>query len=349
MRNRTALLVMVVTVAWVTSCSSDPPAPTSSASSSSAPEARGATSQGQTSTTGTGGDAPDVRPAVEPIGELSHGEMVTPDGRTRTYRLYRPTNPSADPPLVLALHGGTGNGDQFAQTSGYEGLAEANGFIVAFPDGTPTVLGPRNLVWNAGGCCAAAVRDGVDDVGFLNALVDELAASEGIDPARVLVTGHSNGAMMGLRLACESADRFAAVAVQAGAVFVDDCRPAKPVSVLDVHGDADENVPIGGGRGTKSVAGVDFPPIRDGLTALSAAANCPARDAPVVEPGRRPGTTTERWGPCPDGIDVSLLIVDGADHSWMDDASEITWAFLSAHRNAGGRPSKPGPIPPTTN
>ena len=78
--------------------------------------------------------------------------VYRPDGRTRTYRLYLPTQRADDAPLVLALHGGTGNGEQLAQTSGYDGLAEANGFVVAYPEGTPTALGPRQLVWNAGGC-----------------------------------------------------------------------------------------------------------------------------------------------------------------------------------------------------
>lgn len=371
MGRAATVLVALAVLGLAASCSSHTAAPTTTNPTTSiggqpvttTTTAGSSPSSAETPSTGPEPIAPGVLPAVEPIGEVTHGEMVTPDGRTRTYRLYRPSKPSADATLVLALHGGTGNGDQFAQTSGYEGLAEANGFIVAFPDGTPTVLGPRNLVWNAGGCCAAAVIQAVDDVGFLNALVDKLAASDGIDPAGVLVTGHSNGAMMGLRMACQAADRVAAVAVQAGTVFVDNCRPSRPVSVLDIHGNADENVPIEGGRGPRSVAGVDFPPIRVGLQVL-AAPTCPSRDAPTVEPGDLPGTTLESWGPCDAGIDVELLIVDGADHDWMGhpsprtgdgprsgevDASELTWAFLSAHRYAGQRPSRPGPTStPTT-
>lgn len=284
-----------------------------------------------------------VRPMVEPVGEVVHGSLETPDGRTRTYRLYRPSSVPDDAPLVVALHGGTGNGDQFARTSGYEGLAEANGFVVVFAEGTPTALGPRNLVWNAGGCCAAAVRDDVDDVGFLTALIDDLAESEGTDPGRTLVVGHSNGAMMAFRLACEAADHVAAIAVQAGTVFVDDCSPSRPVSVLDLHGAADTNLPLGGGVGPDSAAGVAFPPVREGLSTLAEAAGCEA----TTEPSRDGAVTTESWGPCPDGVAVELMAVEGAGHSWMGhpapsersdepyadlDASAVTWGFLSAHR-----------------
>lgn len=307
-----------------------------------------------TSPTGTAaepvGPAVDLRGvevAVEPTGEVIHGSLVTPDGRTRTYRLYLPTQRADDAPLVLALHGGTGNGDQLAQTSGYDGLAEANGFVVAYPDGTPTALGPRRLVWNAGGCCAAAARDGSDDVAFLGALIDALAEDHDLDPTKVLGVGHSNGAMMAMRLACEAADRVAAIAVQAGTVFVDGCAPSRPVSVLDLHGSADRNLPVDGGVGEDSAAGADFPPVRDGLAAFARAAGCEGADHPTVRETDQSGIAAESWGPCPGGIDVELVLVDGAGHAWMGhpapsgrgdepypglDASLVTWAFLAAHR-----------------
>lgn len=287
-----------------------------------------------TSTTSSTTTTVGVEPAVEPVGEVVHGSRATPDGRTRTYRLYLPTERAADAPLVLALHGGTGNGDQYAASSGYDGLAEANGFVVAYPDGTPTAMGDRRLVWNAGGCCARAAEaaDDVDDVAFLTALVDDLAAEHDVDPTRVLVAGHSNGAMMALRLACEAADQVAAVAVQAGTVFVDDCAPVRPVSVMDLHGTDDRNLPLDGGVGAESLVGADFPPVRDGLAAFATAAGCDGAAAPTTRETDRADVTVESWGPCPDGVDVELVAVAGADHDWMDDAGLRTWTFLSAHR-----------------
>lgn len=318
------------------------------------PEAAATTSPpGEDAPTPTGGadgpavDTRTVAPAVEAVGTVEHGSLVTPDGRTRTYRLYRPSERAADAPLVVALHGGTGNGDQFATTSGYEGLAEANGFVVVFPDGTPTAFGPDRMAWNGGGCCAAAARDDVDDVGFLTALVDTLAEEEGIAPDRVLVTGHSNGAIMAFRLACEAADHVAAVAVQAGTVFVDDCAPSRPVAALDLHGSADTHLPVDGGAGPDSLAGADFPPVRDGLAALAGSAGCEGVDRPTVRATDQADVTVESWGPCPDEVAVELVVVAGAGHSWMGhpppsgrsdepyadlDASLVTWAFLSQHR-----------------
>src|SRR6185295_5222148 len=96
---------------------------------------------------------------------------------------------------------------------------------------------------------AAADRDDVDDVTFISLLIDELERTQPIDTHRVFASGHSNGAIMSYRLACELADKIVAIAVQAGTLFVDECAPSHHVSVLQIHGTADENLPINGGKG----------------------------------------------------------------------------------------------------
>ena len=131
---------------------------------------------------------------------VSHGTLEFA-GLERSYRLFVPSGVS-DPgqaPLVVALHGGLGSGDQFATASNFETLAETEGFIVVFPDGA-------DRTWNAGTCCGQAVSKDTDDVGFLAALIDQLKADLPVDPASVFMTGHSNGAMMAFRFGCERAE-----------------------------------------------------------------------------------------------------------------------------------------------
>lgn len=286
-----------------------------------------------------------------PAGTVLDGRLVTEDGRARTYRLYVPSSLPGDAvPLLVALHGGGGNGAQFAATSNFDGLAEANGFLVVYPDGSPTRLGPRNLVWNAGRCCAvaAADRDDVDDVGFVVALVTELRARYRIDADRVYASGHSNGAMLSLRLACERSDVVVAIAYLAGALMVDDCDPARPVSALAVHGTADRNVPIEGGRGEQSTTRLDFPPPRAALERLAARDGCTGGE-PAVTSTPNPDVHVERWERCPPGIGVELVVIEGANHAWMGspepgptesrigpayaafDMSAAAWSFLAAH------------------
>jgi len=269
-------------------------------------------------TAACGGGAADrvpvaVDPPVEPGSEVSHGTLAV-DGRDRTYRLYVPADlPDGPVPLFVALHGGTGSGDQFAGTDRIEGWAEANGFIVAHPDG---VLqggdgGLPGGVWNGGNCCGDAARDDVDDVAFVAALLDRIAEDHRIDPRRTYAVGHSNGGIMSHRLACELADRIAGIGVVAGTLGVDGCEPARPVSVIHVHGTADQSLPIEGGAGPRSVAGVDFPPPREGFDTLAAADGCPAPDSETDG-----DVTTATRAPCGAGTAATFVTIEGAEHPW---------------------------------
>lgn len=248
-----------------------------------------------------------------------HDEILrTPDGRDRTYRVYVPNSATSGTPapLVVALHGGTGWGTQFEQSSGLDRLADERGFVAVYPDGIGgPVLPERTRTWNAGLCCGAAVQQGVDDVGFVRALLDEVAARHPIDPARVHVIGHSNGAMLGYRLLCELADRIASVGVQAGNLGLSSCRPAAPVGLLHLHGTADTNVPIAGGVGT-GVAGVSYPPVAAGLAVVVAADGCSPTPTRSVDPAN-PDVVTTLWSGGRGGTEVRYVEVTGATHAWM--------------------------------
>ena len=122
--------------------------------------------------------------------------MRTPDGRDRTFRVYVPASVDGGDravPLLVALHGGLGWGAQFERNLGRDGLAEANGFIVVYPDGFNAGTDARPLrTWNGGACCGPAARLDVDDVGFIELLIDRLAHDYLIDADQVVATGHSN-------------------------------------------------------------------------------------------------------------------------------------------------------------
>ncbi|MCB9611537.1 MAG: prolyl oligopeptidase family serine peptidase [Sandaracinus sp.] len=136
-------------------------------------------------------------------------------------------------------------------------MAEREGFVVVYPDGTGTIP-----TWNAGGCCGSAVRDDVNDVGFVAAILDRLEGELCLDRDRVFATGMSNGGMMSHRLGCELSERFAAVAPVAGTLMFDACTPTRPVHVMHVHGSDDGHVPWEGGLGC-GPAGVPFTSVPD--------------------------------------------------------------------------------------
>ena len=296
-----------------------------------------------------------VRPAVKPTGATTDATIRTADGRDRTYHLYVPaTLPAGTVPLLVALHGGGGWGAQFEANSGFDGLAEANGFLVVYPDGLAVPALGQGRVWNGGACCGPAAQDrlNVDDVAFISSVIDQVEAAHAVDPTRVYAAGHSNGAIMSYRLACELADRIVAIGVQAGSLEIDACHPSHPVSVLEIHGTADTNIPIDGGRGTSGISQVDFNPPGDAVQAFVGANGCPAPPAVSVDAGNA-DVTSQTWGPCAAGSTVRWTKVAGANHAWMGhtasagvaervggepyaglDATLTIWTFLSAQRRS---------------
>lgn len=175
---------------------------------------------------------------------------LTVDGRERRALVREPSTGTAPRPLVLLLHGGGGDPGQAEAAYGMTELARKEGFLVAYPAGTGRFK--RFLTWNAGNCCGYAMKKGVDDVKFLAALIEKLVKDGRADPKRVYMTGMSNGAMMSHRFACERADLVAAIAPVGGTMAVAECRPSRPVSVVMIHGRADEHVPFEGGTGKKA-------------------------------------------------------------------------------------------------
>ena len=149
-------------------------------------------------------------------------------------------------PLIVLLHGYGANG--FVQDAyfGFAQLADARGVYVAHPDGTTDAGGSK--FWNATDACCDFNHTGVDDVAYLNAVVDDMEQQFNIDKKRVFFVGHSNGAFMSHRMACDAAARIAGIVALAGDVWKDPtkCNPTEPVAVLQVHGDADSMVPYDG-------------------------------------------------------------------------------------------------------
>ena len=266
----------------------------------------------------------------------STGRIVV-DARARTYTLLRPigTPAGARLALVVLLHGGYGDGAGAITQGNWEGAAARAGFMVVAPDGV-------GRAWNAGGCCGTPQARGVDDVKFVRTLVGDLSRRYRIDAARVYATGMSNGAMMSYRLACEAADVFAGVAPVAGTLFTT-CRPSRPVSLLHIHGLADQNVPFEGGVGPKAAQRnpPSYPPVRSGVLAWATTDGCGTSTTTTARL-----VTTERWATCRAPTAVELITIADGGHSWpggqrlsviLDppsqalDATSVIWSFFAAH------------------
>jgi polyhydroxybutyrate depolymerase len=147
-------------------------------------------------------------------------------GLNRSYRLYIPAGVTSPAPLVVMMHGGFGSAQQAERAYGWDELADSAKFVVAYPDGV-------GRAWNVnGGCCGRPGRENVDDVGFINAVVGDVAANVNVDPRRRYATGISNGGMLAYALACDTGT-FAAIGPDS-ATQLDNCAAPHPTSVMAV-------------------------------------------------------------------------------------------------------------------
>ncbi len=174
--------------------------------------------------------------------------------RWRTYMTHLPVgyNQTKKYPLVFCFHGGQANNaslgwSAIAFQSKLSQKSDSAGFIVVYPEGT---VFNNNRSWNAGKCCPPAMNQNIDDVGFVNYLLNELLKSYSIDSLSVYATGSSNGGMLCYRLACELSERFAAIAPNACSQMFFPCNPTRKVPIIHFHSYADNEVPYNGGTGT---------------------------------------------------------------------------------------------------
>lgn len=256
-----------------------------------------------------------ARPSAD--GPAEAGTVVTGaltwQGRTRTYRIFVPSSyqPGTPAPLVLGLHGGFGSGEQFERDNGLNRALSERGMLGVFPDSTHgPVRGIRT--WNAGACCGASVATGIDDVGFLGALVAKVERRYDVDPQRVYAVGHSNGAMMSYRLACDLPGVFAAIAAVEGAI--DDTHPCQPrhrMNVLIVHGRLDRNVPWDGGVGV-GYSQVDYASVPQALDRWRRINHCDATSTVTTAGALR----TKDADGCDPGGAVRLRALADGNHEW---------------------------------
>ena len=166
---------------------------------------------------------------------------ITHDGIQRDYIVYIPElyDGSSVVPLVLNFHGFGSNATQQMFYGDFRDIADTEGFLLVHPEGTRFF---GNQFWNVG---FPGLSSTIDDVGFTEALIDELATLYTIDLDRVYATGMSNGGFMSFLLACQLSEKIAAVASVTGSMTqdtFDDCNAQLPTPVLQIHGTEDDVV-----------------------------------------------------------------------------------------------------------
>ncbi|MGV1007979.1 MAG: alpha/beta hydrolase family esterase [Dermatophilaceae bacterium] len=266
------------------------------------------------------------------------------DGRTRTYRVYRPEGITSDAPLVVMMHGGLGTARDAEAAYGWDVVADRDKVVIIYPDAV-------GQSWNVGGdCCGIAAAGRVDDVAFVTRAIADVRAQVPVDAKRIYATGMSAGGMMAYRLACET-DMLAAIGPVA-ATMLGDCPNPAPMSVIAINGTADRIVPYAGGQ-SAGLVHIDGPPVPDVIRTWRTTARCGGEVISVD------GTVATSVAQCPSDRTVKLVTIQGGGHEWpgvehsgpLDasptatetppatatedgasvDATAQVWAFFAAH------------------
>jgi polyhydroxybutyrate depolymerase len=255
---------------------------------------------------------------ASPTPGVSYATMIL-GNKFRDYRLYQP--PTLDVtkpvPVVVVLHGSPIDASGIEGAIHFQAEASAAGFLAVYPDGCDQDWDPTHNSY---------------DIVFIGKMLDRLESQFQIDRSRVYVTGVSAGGIMAYRVACDMADRIAAVASVAGSMYWDDCQPARPISILEMHGTLDANLPYDGGRSTYH--GQRLPSVASVVQRWVGLDACPGQ--PVLTQAGI--TQTSSWNGCGGGSVVRLDTVVGGHHTWFGsafdpvpgepDSNSVVWSFL---------------------
>lgn len=249
--------------------------------------------------------------------------------------------PSGDQkrPAVIVLHGGMGSARLMRANSGFDSLAKSEGFMLVYAEGTD--FGEDRHAWNTGYLLRHLVRD-ADDIAYLDLLLDRLVAQHGADPARIYMTGGSNGGMMTFVYAVARAQRLAAIAPVVASMFTFDASPSVPLPILIINGAKDDEVPLEGGLSRNPIVRksqqAPFKPLEEVVEFW-----VKANKSRVQPETKTQGTAKRRsYAATPMGAATEFLVDSAGGHGWPGtksrregntpimsfSAAEVIWDFF---------------------
>ena len=266
----------------------------------------------------------------------SQVHYININGQTREYYLYLPGSLSSDAPLIFALHGYSGSAVSMMNYTGFNQIAENNGFVVCYPQGLTDQWG--NSFWNVG--YDFHQNQTVDDVEFLTVLAQYLQNEYNLNDQNIFCTGMSNGGDMCYLLACQAPGVFKAIAPVAGCMMewiYSSFNPSNPVPVLEIHG-TDDNITYWNGDMNNTQGYGAYLPVLTTFNfwiQLNECTQSVIDTFPDLNPSDGSIVISEKFTDGIDNNEVWLYKVDGGGHDWpgssgnMDiNASEEIWNFF---------------------
>jgi len=248
---------------------------------------------------------------------------LTVEGKTtRQYFLVAPDSydPRTTLPILIGLHGINGSPASFRDQFLFGALASEYKYVGIFPLGWGDEVN-SNPTWNSGSCCLSAMVANINDVEFIQAIIQEVKKNYFVDESRIWAVGFSAGGMMAYKLGCDLASVVTAIGVVSGTLMQDPCNPVAPISIIHLHGELDDAIPVlGGGQ-------YSTPPIRAGVLTAAGIFGCtPTLDSP----NEINAIETSAWS-CSYGTDVHLSVYKGIEHEFLRSWSYELVNFLISH------------------
>ncbi len=299
-----------------------------------------------------------IPPKAFSYGAGDYRRTLKGDFGNRFYDIHVPPSYHKEKPapLVMVFHGGGGDPGSVRYESDMDSTSDRNGFIVVYPAGTPTrmLFKDRLLIWNDGRAFKNGEHSEVDDVAYVDALLEDLSQLFNVDKKRIYACGYSNGAQLTFRLAKRRSDAIAAIAVVAGQRPPEDAYdpvPSRPIPLMQFAGVGDTFSPYEGGKPPKDAAfKAEIKPVRQTVKAWADFNKC--KPEPVEE--KRIGNAVmRRYGYCQSGAEVVFWTLEDGGHTWPGgrvtpnvealglgslgkvntdiNASDLMWAFFKKY------------------
>ncbi len=262
---------------------------------------------------------------------------MTVNGERRAYILHLPQklDPNQAVPLVLCMHGLASWPGHQERVSGWDKLADQEGFIVVYPRGTGFPLRWRDTNPQKAG----------NDVAFLSALIDKLASHYNIDPQRIYASGFSNGGGMAFSLSCDLSERIAAIGTVSGAYLYawSECSSVRTIPLIAFHGTADKVVPYLGGP-SPELPHLSFVSLPEWIAQYARQNGCQVDPQTFFHAGK---ASAIRYSGCAENAEVIFYTLQEGGHAWPGstgnppfisgetnqdiDATALIWQFFKAH------------------
>jgi len=258
------------------------------------------------------------------------------NGLVRSYILHKPENFAENSPLIFVLHGFTSSASTIMSYSQMNKIADENGFMVCYPQGTALSTGQTH--WNAN-----LEMSSIDDIGFLSQLVSKIQTSFKTNPNNTFVSGMSNGGFMSYTLACNKSNIFKAIASVTGTMSGKDwltCDPSNKIPIMQISGTDDETVPWDGTMSTSYGWGgaPHIIKVMDYWANLNGCTSNEKIDFPDINTSDKSTVSLTKQKGSPNNNEVWLYTVTGGGHDWPGSfgnkdisASQEIWKFFKQH------------------